>query len=197
MAFSWSNLGTLVEAYDLNEIKNNVDIKADEMGIDRYDWKENPVFISDVVKVSETKEMRDAVDYLDDNNVCSTYYSANYETDNNDHNDVVDNDQDTGYYSDEDAGIDNDKNTGYYSVENSGKYSDVCSGHNDVEDGTIYSDNEDSFFSDEDGSRATGRNRGVNSAKNSSVDGSDKSGYCGDYNTPVCSSLNYSVCSAN
>ncbi|MCJ7450681.1 MAG: hypothetical protein MUP58_02990 [Candidatus Nanohaloarchaeota archaeon QJJ-9] len=87
MAFTWNediNQGSRIESEDLNEIKNNLDHLADEIGISPYSWANLPVSSGQPVKGDEPKELRDATDYTHDN-MHSNYNStddSDYSEDN-------------------------------------------------------------------------------------------------------------------
>jgi hypothetical protein len=146
MAFAWTAVAvdTIFTAAHYNQVKTNTDTLCGELGIANYTWTLFPVSAgSDRFDYNDTKQLRDAIDYVFDNNSCSSDNLTNWTTvdpiqcvvfdanvddavDNDQHNTynadkdtTVDNDQHTTYNADKDTTVDNDQHNTYNSGTNS------------------------------------------------------------------------------
>ncbi len=81
MGFSWTPLtrGLKIKSDPLSEIKNNVDSLTSTMGISSFGWSGDESQQSKVIKENGLDELKQAIDYTDDNNVCVTDNSS-YDT---------------------------------------------------------------------------------------------------------------------
>lgn len=75
MAFTWTTLDGAVAAAHHQEIKTNINAVSSALSIADYAWTYSPGS-GDIVAGAHINELRDAADYLDDNNVCSAYNSG-------------------------------------------------------------------------------------------------------------------------
>jgi len=78
MAFTWNiiDLTEDISIDDYQEIKDNIDTVAGKLPTNpgNYSWIYNPSQ-EDEILYEYTQELRDAADWLDDNNVCNNYNS--------------------------------------------------------------------------------------------------------------------------
>jgi hypothetical protein len=121
MAFAWTAVavGSIFTAAHYNQVKTNTDTLCSNLGIANYGWTLFPVSTgTDRFDYNDTAELRLALDYVKDNNICVS--------NNADKDTTVDSDQHTGYYTDKDTTVDSDQHTSY----NSGTNSPVNSGQN-------------------------------------------------------------------
>lgn len=121
MAFAWTAVavGTIFTAAHYNQVKTNTDTLCGNLGIANYGWTLFPVSTgSDRFDYNDTAELRLALDYVKDNNICVS--------NNADKDTTVDSDQHTGYNTDKDTTVDSDQHNTY----NSGTNSPVNSGQN-------------------------------------------------------------------
>jgi hypothetical protein len=85
MSFVWTSITpdlTPVEAAQANEIRNAVNLLTIKLSITGYTWTNLPISITPpktIVQVIHMSELRAAIDYVSDNNICladnSTYNS--------------------------------------------------------------------------------------------------------------------------
>jgi len=121
MSFAWTAIGVgdKFTSGHYNEVQNAVDSLTTDLGIAAYGWVIFPVATgTKIFDMDDTQELRDALDYVYDNNTCVS--------NNADKDTTVDNDQHLGYYTDKDTTVDNDQHLTY----NSGTNSPVNSGRN-------------------------------------------------------------------
>lgn len=121
MAFAWTAVavGTIFTAAHYNQVKTNTDTLCGNLGIANYGWTLFPVSTgSDRFDYNDTAELRLALDYVKDNNICVS--------NNADKDTTVDSDQHTGYNTNKDTTVDSDQHNTY----NSGTNSPVNSGQN-------------------------------------------------------------------
>jgi len=147
MAFIWTSagVGSITTAQQINEVKTNTDVLADNLSIAHYSWVEMPISVGDKRDASQISELQDALDYIDTNNVCSSENSTQYSTDNPTNDDtvdgteytVVDNNQHNTYNATQDVGVDGAQ---YGTVDSNqhGTYdSDQNTGYNGTEYGVV------------------------------------------------------------
>lgn len=75
MAFVWSVIvagTTEAQAAHANEIMTNADTVADNLSLPHYTWTNLPVVQDEIITAIQGEEIRDALDYLW-NNQCPTY----------------------------------------------------------------------------------------------------------------------------
>jgi len=127
MAFSWTPVtdGDLIQGDHYNEVKNNIDNLISRLGIAAYSWNRFPKSSGDKIDDQDTQELRDAADYVYDNNVCSsdnsTYYSS---VDNSDlSGDLSTNN--SGFHGTNYVTVDSGQKSGVDGAYNSG----VCGSH--------------------------------------------------------------------
>jgi hypothetical protein len=94
MAFAWTavSVGDKFTSGHYNEVQDAVDTLTTALGIAAYAWAIFPVSTgTKIFDLDDTSELRDALDYVYDNNVCVS--------DNADKDTTVDNDQHSTYNS--------------------------------------------------------------------------------------------------
>jgi hypothetical protein len=78
MAFIWANPATVTpgvteaQAATMNEVQTNTDLLADYLTIAHYAWAELPVAVDEEITLIHLNELQDALDYIDDNNICTS-----------------------------------------------------------------------------------------------------------------------------
>jgi len=98
LGFSWSEEvgpGTIIKASHVNEIKDNTDTVYSDLSLDYpgctgAGWVELPVSVGESVKSSHLQELRDRIDYADDNK-CTSVCNADDATVNDTYNSTVEN----------------------------------------------------------------------------------------------------------
>jgi len=94
MGFNWTNIDSniIITSDQYIEMKDACDTTATEIGISKYSWTSNSnIFRGNLITANSFNEMRDAVDYLDNNNYCGSHnndrntghYNGEYATHNN------------------------------------------------------------------------------------------------------------------
>ena len=79
MSFSWTPitaLTTVATAGHMNEIQNNTNILADNLGIGRYGWSLLPVYASNPIRAAQVTQLQAALNYIDSQNYCVTNNAA-------------------------------------------------------------------------------------------------------------------------
>jgi len=74
MAFTWTTIVpgvTEADSTHVNEIMINTNSLADTLGIAHYTWTNLPVSEDQIISAVQGEELRDALDYIDDNS-CTT-----------------------------------------------------------------------------------------------------------------------------
>jgi len=161
MGFSWStiNVGELVKASHLNEIYDAVNTVTSALGVATFNWQIFPTSPGQTVSWEVFDELRDAIDYAYDNNLCSAH-NAGYDVtiDANDYvtvdsvdygsddsaadsgydsnfDSTIDGTDRVSYYSDHDSGVDSTYNVSVRDGDNSGYNSSEKGDYNSVEFG--------------------------------------------------------------
>ena len=163
MSFTWTSIsvGTILRGNHWNEIKTNIDTLANNLGIATYNWTRFPVSAGDSVDDLDISELRSAVDYIYDNNVCiadhathhvavdnsqlsfnlnsncSNYDSSDDITIHGSYNEAVDSSQNTGDYATHDSTVDSGDDATINDTQYSGDYSTYDSTVNNGQDTTI------------------------------------------------------------
>jgi len=107
MAFVWTaiSIGDKFTAAHYNQIQTNTDQLASDLGIAEYAWTIFPVTAeTKIFDLDDTEELRDALDYIFDNNTCVSN-NANADT-------AVDNDQHATYNGSANSPVNSSQNTG-------------------------------------------------------------------------------------
>lgn len=107
MAFAWTAIavGDKFTAAHYNEIKTNTDHLTTQLSIAAYSWVIFPVTqYTSKFNYNDTDELRDALDYVYDNNTCVSN-NANADT-------TVDNDQHATYNGSANSPVNAGQNTG-------------------------------------------------------------------------------------
>lgn len=131
MSFTWSpvSLGDIILAVTANEVKTNTDTLTTNLGVPTYPgWSELPVSTGEKITKDQVDELQDALDYVDDENYCHTYWATRYNSDCASHDtgidvtkyNTVDLSKDTAVLSSENSTVDANQHTGYDSTQNSG-----------------------------------------------------------------------------
>jgi hypothetical protein len=190
MGFQWSeSIGAsrAVKQSDVVEIKQNVDILADNLGITPFLWTSNLSNTLPFVTTGTINELRRAIDYIDDNNnPCSAYYST--------YNETVDNDLYSSFDSIDFSTVDNS----LYSTYDGIKYSTVKSSEyytfDSSKNSTVDSDDDSGYYATNDNpvyqstyskvkyghfiSDFSPHDVGVDATNNVTVDNSEYAGHC-------------------
>lgn len=80
MSFTWLTEGTrgkLASSSVLMEIKDNADSLITEIGMPSFTWVIYPVTRGESFTADMFQELQDAIDYIDDNNYCSSNNTTN------------------------------------------------------------------------------------------------------------------------
>lgn len=107
MSFVWTAIavGDKFTSGHYNEIQNAADTLAGDLGIAEYGWVIFPVATgTKIFDLDDTTELRDALDYIHDNNTCVSN-NANADT-------TVDNDQHATYNGTANSPVNAGQNTG-------------------------------------------------------------------------------------
>ena len=138
MGFSWISTGAdkTIKAEHVNEIKANIDSVLADLD-SSFSWSELPVSIGQEMTHDQWQEMRDAVDYADDQNYCHSD-NATAKTGDDATADIgYDNNLHGTVYSGQDSGYDSDLHSPYDSGVESAIYGDHCPG---MDSGEYYPD---------------------------------------------------------
>lgn len=141
MAFSWRAVTqgqTEIIKKDFTNVKGACDIIADKIGISRYTWTVFPISDRDKMRFSQLQELRDALDYLDDNNTCSSENASDNTSDDGDDNTTVDSGENATDNADHDSTVDSNEhgtdNPGYDSTVDNNENTGVDTGQNTTVD---------------------------------------------------------------
>jgi hypothetical protein len=83
MAFVWAQPAvvtpgvTEAQAATMNELKTNTDTLADNLLIAHYAWAELPVAVDEEIQLVHLNELHNALDYIDNNNLCTLERATN------------------------------------------------------------------------------------------------------------------------
>jgi len=142
MAFSWTTIddGTIITSAQWDEIKTNVDTLTSNLGIAAYTWSELPVTADvNTPDIPDLQELRNALDYVNDNNTCSSYNAALDSTVNSGRDISVNN----SVYSSRDSSENSTVNLSLYST----VYNPHCSTNYSSRDSTVDSNKDTTNYS--------------------------------------------------
>jgi len=172
MSFSWTSVsvGDKFTAAHYNEVKTNIDHLTTQLSISAYSFAHFPV-VADTTKfdLADTSELRTALDYVYDNNICVAYNadkdttvdSDQHATYNADKDTTVDNDQHATYNADKDTTVDNDQHATYNADKDTTVDNDQHATYNADKDTTVDNDEHGSYNSATLVSANPGQNTGV------------------------------------
>jgi len=89
MAFGWTGITegvTKAVVLHMNEVQTNVNTLSDALGIARYGWAHHPLAATTIAQYVHIIELRDAADYVHDNNSCAMENVSNYVPNNSTNN---------------------------------------------------------------------------------------------------------------
>lgn len=91
MGFTWTTIsqGDPIEAAHLNEIKNNTDSVLTDLSTS-WTWTNFPVAAGGFIENVDVQELRDAIDYADDQNYCKSENNSLNSSIHSTYNDVID-----------------------------------------------------------------------------------------------------------
>lgn len=130
MPFEWTplNIGTTISE-QINEIKNNLDNICNDIGISPFSWLTLPSEKGEKITFLNISEIRNAVDFIDDNK-CPSNNLTEYASDNVDY--------DNSALASQYTSVDNSLNVSMLSSEDITEFSANNSAINTSQDGTIY-----------------------------------------------------------
>jgi hypothetical protein len=117
MSFSWTSVsaGTKIIPTHFNEAKTNTDTLCANLGISNYSWSELPVATAGKIEYDDLVELRNALDYVHDNNVCSSHFTTHNSTNRSGpHYSSYQNNVDTGHHGTHNSSYNNNVDTGFY-----------------------------------------------------------------------------------
>ena len=144
MSFSWTPITSGVTKTlpdHLNELRANTNILASKLNIPNYSWSKLPVSSNQIIEYDAMIEIRNALDYIDNNNVCTTHNSTQNSTHNSSlcttHNNNVETGNNSTDYSSYNSNVETGNNARNHSsynynvetVRNSTDYSSYRNDH--------------------------------------------------------------------
>lgn len=165
MAFDWETLDK-IRYDDYIRIKNNIDLTAYNIGFNQFNWQRE-VNQGDEVEANDVIELREAIDYLDDQNYCALEntdkWTGKYDSRQTGDYSIADDAVDGMEYS----SVDRTRNSNYDNGDESFYNGDNYMGRELNEDNTINESDHTTFRGNEDQDEKGDHDGGVESDRDS------------------------------
>lgn len=172
MGFDWTAITqnvTIILAAHQNEIRTNINTVYDDLELDHYAWVYLPVDIGEEIDDADFQEMRDAIDFADEQNTCRNHDVA-YDLDDN----AIAETGDDGIVH---TGADSNYNPGYDGTNNPGVDTDYDSSVDGTNRVGVDTGHDSTVYSGED----SGVDNGHEASAVGTYDTGDEFGYCTDH----------------
>lgn len=169
MGFGWTaiSVGDVLLDDIIDQIQTNVNTVYSDLELSEYSWLELPVDAGDEIDDADFQEIRDAIDYADDQNSCRNHDASYNAADNAT---AKSGDDATAY-----TGVDNPHNSTVYGSQDNGYDSSYNNGVDAAHDSSVQGTNRSGVD--------TGHDSTVHSGEDSGVDSSHEASAVGTYDT--------------